>query len=260
MTASPAPIAWADGRVLPAADATVPLTDPGFLRGDAVFEGIMVRRGQTHELDRHLARMRASAKAMSMTLPVLTGVVRDLLAAWGQHDGAMKLVVTRAGTVRGMLQGTNHPDSIALAAIELPWRTALSGVKTLSYAANMWATREAVERFADEALLIDDGHVCEIPTGGVLWHDADGFHAPDPKQLPILDSITVRVFAEVFDVTFGVHGIEAVRGADAAWVLSATRPGLPVFALDDVEYDLDLPVHHEVRTKLGAHIDAHLDT
>jgi hypothetical protein len=37
------PIAWVDGRVVPAGDATVPLTDDGFLRGDAIFEAVLVR-------------------------------------------------------------------------------------------------------------------------------------------------------------------------------------------------------------------------
>jgi branched-chain amino acid aminotransferase len=258
------PIAWVDGRIVPASEATVPLTDEGFLRGDAVFEAVLVRRGRTHDLQPHLARMRRSAQALELRLPVVRQVVTDLLAAWGERDGALRLIVTRGGTVRGILSAVSWPDTISLAVIEAPWRTAISGVKTLSYAANQWAMRAARGRGADDALILDGGVLHELPTGSIcLVHDGD-VSSPDSDRLPILDSVTVRSVADVVEVARTTPDLDALRAADELFVVSATRPVLPVRAVllpDGTELELPAPgpTTASVRARFDEHIDAHLD-
>ena len=179
-------IAWADGRVLPASEATVPLADDGVLRGDAVFEAVLVRAGRTHALEAHLARLRRSADALDLPLPDVRDVVTDLLVAWGERDGALKVLVTRGGTVRGLLTSVTWPDSLALAVLDLPWRSTISGVKTLSYAANQWAIRQARARDADDALIVEGQRLLELPTGAVcLVRDGrPGPRAADRRDLP----------------------------------------------------------------------------
>ena len=262
-TGRPRPIAWVDGRVLPASEATVPLTDEGFLRGDAVFEAVLVRRGRTHALDAHLARMRRSAKFLDLRLPVLRQVVADLLAAWGERDGVLRLIVTRGGTVRGLVEAPTWPDTLALAVIETTWRSPITGVKTLSYAANQWLIRQARARDADDALIVDDGLALELPTGSLCVVQDGEVSSPDPDRLPILDSVTVRAVAEVVDIRRDVLSLEQVLAADELFVASATRPVLPVHAvvLDDQElrFDAPGPVTATVRDKLRDHIEATLD-
>lgn len=260
LTGSPAPrpIAWVDGRIVPAHEATVPLLDDGFLRGDAVFEAVMVRGGRTHALEPHLARMRRSAKALDLRLPVLRQVVADLLAAWGDNDGTLKLIVTRDGTVRGTVAAASWPASQALAVIDTPWRTALSGVKTLSYALNQWAIRQAQARDADDALLVDDGRVLELPTGAIcLVHDG-AITTPDPTRLPILDSVTVHTLREVVEVEATVPRLEDLASADELFVVSATRPVLPVHAVLTEEGERTLPAPGPVTAATFAAFDAHI--
>lgn len=256
---TPRPLAWVDGRVLPAEQATVPLTDDGFLRGDAVFDAMLVRAGRTHARERHLARLRSSARTLGIRVPVLTRTIDDLLAAWGDADGALKVVVTRGGVVRGLLTPVAWPDSISLSAVETPWRTALAGVKTLSYAANQWATRQARAQHADDALVVEDGRVLELPTAAVVVVDDGRLRTPDPERLPILRSVSVEVLREVADVEPAVLTLEDVQAADELLVLSATRPLLPVHALDDVDYPAPGPVGEDLRTRLLAHLDETLD-
>jgi branched-chain amino acid aminotransferase len=260
----PRPIAWVDGRIVPASEATVPLTDEGFLRGDAVFEAVLVRGGRTHALEPHLTRMRRSAKTLELRLPVLRQVVADLLAAWGERDGALRLIVTRGGTVRGILGAVAWPDSISLAVVETPWRTALSGVKTLSYAANQWVLRTARACDADDGLIVDDGRVLELPTGAVVLVQDGQVSSPDPAQLPILDSVTVRSLAEVVDVARTTPDLDDLRRVDEVFVVSATRPVLPVHAVllpDGSELELPAPgpVTDRIRARFAEHIAATLD-
>lgn len=257
--ATPRAIAWVDGRVVPASEATVPLTDDGFLRGDAVFDAMLVRRGRTHALDDHLARLRASAKAMGIRVPVVRQAILDLLLAWGEHDGALKLVVTRGGTLRGLVSPVSWPDSISLETVEMPWRTALSGVKTLSYAANQWALRQARDAHADDALIVDDGRLMELPSGAICLVLAGEVVTPDPGVLPVLDSVTVRHLATITDVRRATLTLADLDAADEVFVVSATRPVLPVHAVGDREYPAPGPVTADLHARFDEHIEATLD-
>ncbi len=258
------PLAWSDGRILPAADASVPLLDDGFLRGDTVFEAMLVRGGRTHALDDHLARMVRSAAVLDLSLPDLRPVVAELLSAWGERDGVVRLYVTRGGAVRGLIGAMSWPPSIALAVVTMPWRTALSGVKSVSYAANQWAQRQAVAAGADDALIVDRDLVHELPTGAVCLVRDGTLACPDPDLLPILDSVTVRHLGEVVDLERCLLQIEDVRAADEVFVLSATRPVLPVHAVllgpdDRRELPAPGPVTAKVAAAFAEHIAATLD-
>jgi len=262
-TTSTRAIAWAEGRVLPAAEATVPLTDDGFLRGDAVFDAMLVRDGRSHARHEHLARLQRSGDAMEIAIPDLDPVINDLLAAWGQGDGVLRLVVTRAGTVRGLLTALAIPPAQTLAIVDLPWGGALTGVKTLSYATNQWATRQALARGADDALIVTDGVVHELPTGAICWVDDGRLFAPDHDQLRILDSVTLAELREIVEVTATVGTVDDLRHVDEVFVLSAGRPVVAVdrILVDDEEltYPAPGPVTTQIQQAFAAYITDTLD-
>ncbi|MEX2324728.1 MAG: aminotransferase class IV [Nitriliruptoraceae bacterium] len=248
---------------MPASEATVPLTDDGFLRGDAVFEAVLVRQGRTHILEAHLARLRRSANKLGIRVPVLRHVVADLLAAWGERDGVMRLIVTRAGTVRGLMETVRHPETISLHVLDIPWRSALTGVKTLSYAVNQWAIREARAHDADDALIMSDDTVLELPTGSICAINGDRVSAPDPGQLPILDSATLLELSTVIDIDFRILRLDDIRDADEVFVVSATRPVLAVHAIvtgdDQYVYEAPGPATQQIRERFDEHINNTVD-
>lgn len=257
---TPRSIAWMDGRVVPADQATMPLLDDGVLRGDAVFDAMLVRAGRTHARDRHLARLRASGRALGVRVPVVHRAIDDLLLAWGEHDGALKVIVTRSGLVRALLRPVQWPESLALSVVAAPWRTPLTGAKTLSYAVNQWATRTARQAEADDALVVDpDGRVCEVPTAAVVTVHDGWLRTPDPDVVPILSSVSIEVLREVAEVAPAVLTVDDVRTADEVWIVSATRPLLPVHALDDMAFPAPGPVAGELRPVLEEHIATTLD-
>src|SRR6185436_9323082 len=94
-------LACLDGAVMPAADAVVPATDEGLLRGDGVFEVLRLYGGRPFALDAHLARLGRSAENLRLPLDlpaVRADVARLLDAAGGQPDpGCLRIVVTRGG-------------------------------------------------------------------------------------------------------------------------------------------------------------------
>ena len=92
-------VCWMNGRLLPAAEATVSVFDHGLLYGDGVFEGIRFYHRRAFRLQAHLERLALSARALALSLPwdqkALTRAVAETLAAVPDDAGYLRLVVTR---------------------------------------------------------------------------------------------------------------------------------------------------------------------
>ncbi len=200
---SPESLASVDGAVMLASEAVIPATDEGLLRGDGAFEVIRVYDGRPFALEEHLRRLERSAA--NLRLPVDLEAVRAdawrLLASAGggpAHE-LLRIVVTRGGRRLLLTEPmARTPDHVRLATITYSPTRILDGVKSLSYAANMLASRLARERGFDEALLITPhGRVLEAPTSSIFWV-ADGSLFTPPLDEHILASITRAI---VLDVT-----------------------------------------------------------
>ena len=67
-------LASLDGEIMPAAEAMIPATDEGLIRGDGAFEVIRVYDGIAYAMDEHLARLERSGR--NLRLPIDAELVR----------------------------------------------------------------------------------------------------------------------------------------------------------------------------------------
>ncbi len=123
-----------------------------------------------------------------------------------------------------------------------PWL--LLGAKTLSYAVNMAALREAHRRGADDAIFVSsDGFVLEAPTASVVLRFGDRFVTPEPGGAILHGTTQISLFdhlrAHGHDVAYEKVPTSALGEADAAWLLSSVRLAAPITAIDDVEVAVD---------------------
>jgi branched-chain amino acid aminotransferase len=237
-------LASLDGRVAPADDTRVPATDEGLLRGDGAFEVIRVYDGRPFALVEHLDRLELSAG--NLRLPgvpraELEREIPELLDARGgaDFDGCLRIVLTRGG--RRLLLTEPLPPSVERARLGFvtyaPTRI-LDGVKSLSYAGNMLASRLARERGFDEALLVTPhGRVLEAPTASFFWVASDGALCTPPLDEHILASITRDRVMQLVDVVERPCATEDALGASEAFLASTTREVQPVAAIEDVQLD-----------------------
>ena len=254
-------LASVDGEITPPGEATISILDDGLLRGDGAFEVIKLYGGVPFRLDEHYARLGRSADAIHLDfdLDALRSEVNAILAEDADPDGCLRIVVTRGGrrilTVEGLPE---WPASARIALVTLTPHELLAGVKSISYAGNMLATRVAAKREADEAVYVTpDGIVLEAPTSSIFWTDRDGALKTPALEVGILDSITRDVVIAGTTVSEGSFARDDLLAAEEAFLASTTREIQPISAIDGKELPIvDGPGAERAKATLREAVDA----
>jgi 4-amino-4-deoxychorismate lyase len=241
--------------------------DLGATRGDGIFESISVGEGRAQALEHHLRRFANSAAKLDLPAPDLNAWRSAILAVIDALDPApeswVKAVLTRGvegdGRPTGWVYSSHSPDNsgartsgVRVVMLDRgyrhdveqtsPWL--LAGAKTLSYAVNRAAIREARRRDADDVIFVSsDGFVLEGPTSSVIFRRGDTVYTPG-TGLGILDGTTqanVFRYAESRGLSTGFDLITpaALLQTDAAWLVSSVRLAAPVRELDGRAFDVD---------------------
>src|SRR4051812_28631082 len=256
-------LACLDGRTAAVADTFIPVTDDGFIRGDGVFEVIRVYDGQPFALSEHLDRIERSAANLRLDREVpraeLEREVPALVEERGgrEFDGVVRIVLTRGG--RRLVMTEPLPPSTETARLAYvtyaPTRI-LDGIKSLSYAGNMLASRIARDRGFDEALLVTPhGRVLEGPTSS-FFAVLGGRLVTPPLSEHVLDSITRRLVVDVAAVVGEPFSLDDLRGARAAFLASTTREVQPVARVEDIELDVQDALVRDAAARVGERIAA----
>lgn len=259
---TPATLAILDGVVMKPDEAMIPITDEGLLRGDGAFEVIRLYDGCPFGLDEHLLRMQRSADSLRLAVDVdaVRSDVAALIAAGEPGDMMVRVLVTRGGRRIGTLEALPAlPETIALQTITYSPTRVLDGVKSLSYAANMLASRLAREQGADEALLVTPhGRVLEGPTTS-LFYVLDGALCTPPLEDRILDSITRRILLDVTDARERITTRDDLAQVSEAFLASSAREVHPVHSIDGAAIaQAPGPVSAAAATAVREHIEAQL--
>lgn len=237
-------LACLDGVVGPATDARIAITDEGLVRGDGVFEVLRLYDRRPFALEDHLQRLRRSAENLRLPLD-LDAVRADVAALLGAAaadppQGALRIIVTRGG--RRILTTETlaaAAPSIRLGTVTYAPTRLLDGIKSLSYAPNMLATRLAQADGHDEALLVTPhGRVLEAPTSSIFWVTGGRLRTP-PLEDHVLASITRDRVLELADADERPGTLDELLAADEAFLASTTREVQPVAAVDGHALPLD---------------------
>lgn len=261
--------AAAESRLIDA-DAQHPqlsVLDVAATRGDGIFETLSIGRGHPQALDAHLERFARSARMLDLSAPELA-VWRDAVLTIAQrladHDEAwLKIVLTRGiegqPLPTGWAYGTVSPDfrrertegiSVVLldrglrsdVSATSPWL--LAGAKTLSYAVNRAAVREAQRRGSDDVIFVSsDGLLLEGPTSTLVVRRGDELSTPPDSYgiLPGTTQIDLFAAADQWGLRTAVGPLTAddLHSADAAWLVSSVRHAAPVRSVDGRSLTID---------------------
>ena len=275
-------VAVAGRGVLPKNKLVASADDLGLTRGDGCFDATRVVTGRdgvssVDQLEAHLARLNRSIAGLGdepTELAVWQELVAEAVDAWTRPgEATLKLVYTRGpesnpGAPLMMLTITQMSESalaqrqgISVVGLDLgrasdaftdrPWL--LGGVKSLSYAVNMAAKREAERRGADDVLFLSsDGYCLEGPTAALVVARGHELVTTPVEGTGILDSITAGLVLDAAEAKGWQTSRRLVRPAelfeaDGAWLVSSVRGAAPMLRLDGRE----LPHDEKLSAKLA---------
>lgn len=258
MAHHPGVIVTLDGRTHPFDAPLLYADDLAVLRGDGVFETLLVRAGRACLVEAHLRRLTHSAALTDLPDPDLPAWRRAIDAAVRQWpattEGALRLIYSRgrengpAPTGYAMITAVpdrvyaSRADGVAVITLQRGLPTGadswlLAGAKTLSYGVNMAALRYAARHGADDVIFVNpDGAVLEGPRSTVVIATAEELLTP-PHSQPILAGTTQQALFEVAGAAgyrcahrdLRVADLFAARGV---WLVSSMTLAARVHTLD----------------------------
>jgi 4-amino-4-deoxychorismate lyase len=268
MTSHPGVIVTLDGAVHPSGTPLLFADDLAAVRGDGVFETLLVRDGGACLVEAHLNRLAHSAKLLELPSPDLTAWRRAITQATQQwtsqtnDEAAMRLVYSRGresgsaptayvtvnpvadriATVRREgLPALTLPRELPSAGVEaMPWL--LAGAKTLSYAINMAALRHADRHGAGDVIFVSsDGYILEGPRSTVViasgGDDGNVCLLTPPPWYPILRGTTQQALftvarAKGYDCDYRALRVPDLFAAQGIWLVSSMTLAARVHTLD----------------------------
>ncbi|MEO3758179.1 aminodeoxychorismate lyase [Mycobacterium sp. B14F4] len=270
MASQPGVVVTLDGRLHDPSAPLLHADDLAAVRGDGIFETLLVRDGRPCLLEAHLARLTQSARLTDLPTPDLPqwrAAVAAAVLKWnaeGGGEGVLRLVCSRGresgspptafATIgalptrvaevrrRGLAAMTLARGLPAAGAADMPWL--LAGAKTLSYAVNMAALRHAERHGAGDVVFVgSDGLILEGPRSTVvIATEPEGKDGPPtlltpPPWFPILRGTTQQALFEVarskgYDCDYRALRPADLFAAQGVWLVSSITLAARVHTLD----------------------------
>ena len=198
---------WMNGSFRDLDEASIPVTDRGFLLGDGFFETMRAHEGKIAWLDAHMGRLDHHAELIEFPLDLLPEteeveeIVLKLFEQVHRKDAVVRMTVSRGPGERGLLPpGSPDPTilitvapfdpvdpniGLTLATSQKVRRNAHSvagSIKSTNYLDNIAAKQEAQKYGAQDALILSvDGHVAETSVANLFGIAGDTLWTPDEE-------------------------------------------------------------------------------
>ena len=253
-----------NGRISDGESAVVPVFDHGFLYGEGVYETLRTYNRQPFLLERHFDRLRASATAIGLTIPLddrefAARIEATTAAAPVAGECYIRLLVTRGVGELSYDPGVCGEPTVVIIVkphAEIPAEIQARGIgiivssvirnhpsavdpriKSNNLLNNALAMQEALRREADEALMRNHrGEFSECSQSN-FFVVRGGEALTPPLEAGLLEGVTRNFLFEVAQ-SIGVPARYAVlkdadlAAADEMFITSTTREVLPVTTID----------------------------
>lgn len=254
---------YLNGKLLPLAEALLPLSDRGIIYGDGLFETVRIYRGAPFLLAEHFFRLQGGAHRLELKLELkeeeLLAAAGRLIAANGVREGVLRLILTRGLQAAGGLwpAETGRATLLMTAAEGIPYceeqyRRGLHGtvvsfprnelsplvkLKTLNFLENILGRREAAAGGYDEGLFVNSrGELTEGTTCNLFMVSRGVFHTP-PVSCGLLPGITREVVFKLaagkgITVLESAFNSTALLHADEAFLTASLIEIMPLVSLE----------------------------
>jgi len=199
-----------NGKIMETSEAVIPAGDRAVLFGDSIFETVRAYGGTPFRLARHLERLEDSARTLRLSIPLsperITEAVLSLLTEnglSGKNAPDARVRVTVSGGTSDGPKGLERPgpagifitasrlvgfpeswyrEGIVLAVSGLKRNTSspLSAIKSGNYLDSMLARQDALDRGADDAVMLTTaGNLSEATSSNLFMAKEGEILTPD---------------------------------------------------------------------------------
>ena len=228
-------VASEDEKILP--------IESSLLRGDGVFETVLSIDEKAIVWDRHYARMQKAANKILINIPAKIDIDLAIAAILKDEIGRNRLRVVclaDGGWFLTLQPITEIAESISITRFPFirDSRSAISGIKSLSYSESIIAIRHAENLgFADSIFLNEREEVVETGLANILILNQDGWRTPAISS-GCLPGITRELLMNWFGVKEAVLNFDDLLKAKAVYLTSSIRL---IQRVDKVEQKLYSP-------------------
>lgn len=254
--------AYVRGQYLPIAQASIPLTDWGFLRSDAVYDVVTVWDGAFFRLDAHLERFLRSCQRWRLdagrTAQQITDVLAQCVRLSGLRASYVEMICTRGQPPWGSRDPRLAANQFYAFAVPYVWianaqqretglHVMISAVQRIAAASVDPKAKNyhwndltmgllgALDAGADSVLLVDAaGNVVEGPGFNVFCVSGGTLVTPDQGMLEGVSRRTVIEIAQSLGLPLQLRAVPAGELRQAQEVFLSTSGGgvLPVTRVD----------------------------
>lgn len=248
-------VLWVNDELVEESAARVSPLDHGFTVADGVFETLKVVNSQPFAMDRHIERLQVSASGLGLVDINSAIVEKAILETLNANEpielGRLRVTITSGNGPLGSNRGdTPHTMTVATARVSpwpetttiavVPWRrnerSAVTGLKTTSYAENVVALEAAHSVGYSEAIFLDTRDRLSEGTGTNLFFVSGQTVKTPSAHCGILKGITRALVIELcedlsLDIAEGEYTIDDLLEADEVFITSSTRDIHPVTSL-----------------------------
>lgn len=248
-------------------EAVVSVFDHGFLYGDGVYETIRSYGSRIFMRDQHLARLRRSADAIGLTIPIPDHRWPDLLhesmarnnIGDAQQDAYLRITISRGAGDIGLDPALCPTPTVVIMAKPLhpptpeQYRTGVSlivaktrrnlpsalppQIKATNFLNNILAKREAIAAGVFDSILLNwESYLTECTVSNLFFVRAGRLCTP-ALACGLLDGITRNIVLSLaqeaqISVDEGYFGVEAIYKADECFLTNTSMEVMPVTMVD----------------------------
>lgn len=255
-------IAYVNGSWVPYGQASIPVTDRGFLFGDGIYEVTAVIGGRMVDNDLHLERLQRSLGEIRIALPEdltrIQEIQHELIRANNLVEGLVYLQITRGAAERDFAfpEPQVRPTLVMFTQAKnfIHGQAALNGLKVKTVPDLRWARRDiksvnllaqvlakqaAAEAGCGEAWMLDGEMITEGGASTAYIVSRDGTIVTRPRSTATLAGCTGIALRKLLATTElkleeRAFSLSEAREAREAFVTSATTLVTAVVEIDGV--------------------------
>jgi branched-chain amino acid aminotransferase len=261
-----------NGRIVDESEALIPFRDRGVLFGDGLFETVRAYKGMPFRLDHHLERLREGCRVLGISgLPgdrmIIDAISELYQLTVGEGDAYIRITLTG-----GLYDGSRtlkRPAAPNILIVVTPYEgyprrfyeegmcmivsgvrrndgSPLSRIKSNNYMDTIIAKQEAVDRGADDAVMLNGkGYLAEGTTSNIFLVIEGGVATPD-IDCGLLPGITREAVIELCARTdlpckTGRFTLDDLMSADEAFLSVSTGEIVPIARVEDTTIGAECP-------------------